>query len=753
MTPSRPAEPSSLVGPVNRNLGIFLVSVLGLFLEMLLIRWIGTEIRIFAYLQNTILIVCFLGLGLGCFTCRQEIKIQRTLIPLLCLTAILAIPFTRDFVANISTMLSSLDELVIWEYERVSGGWLVLSRMTLGLILTLLLMLLVCETFIPLGRLLGRYMDDHPRTIQAYGVNVGGSLIGIWLFALLSALHAPPVVWFAVAAGLLAVFVNAGGRRLANLAVLGAVVVTAGLADMNSDALVNTWSPYQKLTLSENNDASNWRGRYVVTVNNAAYQGIVDLSEEALRLDPPEVGRDRISQYDIPLRFKPQPKRVLIVGAGTGNDVAGALRAGAEHVTAVEIDPAIIKMGRDYHPEQPYASPRVTVVTDDARAFFETTDERFDLVIFGLLDSHTTTSMTNARLDHYVYTKESLSQARSLLTDDGVMMLTFIAQRPYIADRISTCLTEVFGRAPLIFGIPQTEIGWGGATFVTGSQDSINAALGSDQELAAQIADWQQRHPIVLPGGTEIAVDDWPYLYLEHRRIPTLHYLLGVMVLVLAFHYRKRLGVWSSAAGRPWLTRTNLHFFLLGAAFLLLEVQNISKASLVFGSTWIVNAVIISGILTMILLANLMASALPGLSQKLVGGCLIASCAVLYFVDLSQMSVLPLVGRVLVVGLLTTLPMFFAGIVFIKSFAAVERKNEALGANLLGALVGGLLESITFVIGVKALLLVVAGLYLAALATRPRQLDATLEEKDHAAEEPFGGSADAVGEEELVTLG
>ena len=58
---------------------------------------------------------------------------------------------------------------------------------------------------------------------------------------------------------------------------------------------------------------------------------------------------------------------MLIVGAGSGNDAAGALRNGVEDVVAVEIDPAIIDFGRQYHPEQPYDDPRVRVVNDDAR--------------------------------------------------------------------------------------------------------------------------------------------------------------------------------------------------------------------------------------------------------------------------------------------------------------------------------------------------------------------------------------------------
>jgi hypothetical protein len=64
--------------------------------------------------------------------------------------------------------------------------------------------------------------------------------------------------------------------------------------------------------------------------------------------------------------------------------------------------------------------------------------------------------------------------------------------------------------------------------------------------------------------------------------------------------------------------------------------------------------------------------------------------------------------------------MLFSGVIFIHSFAKVEEKDIALGANLIGALVGGMLQTITFVIGIKALLLIVAGLYALALVMRPR---------------------------------
>ena len=88
--------------------------------------------------------------------------------------------------------------------------------------------------------------------------------------------------------------------------------------------------------------------------------------------------------------------------------------------------------------------------------------ERFDVISFGLLDSHTTTSMTNARLDHYVYTRESLELARSLLADGGIVVLSFFeAQKPFIADRMARTLREVFGQEPICFRIPGISIRMG----------------------------------------------------------------------------------------------------------------------------------------------------------------------------------------------------------------------------------------------------------------------------------------------------
>ena len=67
-------------------------------------------------------------------------------------------------------------------------------------------------------------------------------------------------------------------------------------------------------------------------------------------------------------------------------------------MTAVEIDPTILYLGRRLHPERVYADPRTKAVVNDARTFIRQTSERFDTIIYGLLDSHTNLgAMTNVR--------------------------------------------------------------------------------------------------------------------------------------------------------------------------------------------------------------------------------------------------------------------------------------------------------------------------------------------------------------------
>jgi len=716
-TASTPFTDSDLNIP-NQTWGIFFISVLGLFLELLFIRWIGTEIRIFAYLQNTILVVCFLGLGLGMFTASKPIVLKQSLIPLTFLLALMAIPITRSALGSTSDLLSVLSDLVIWYNAVTSDTKTATLFIVMGLALTYFILALIVDIFVPLGRIIGRLMNAHSNPIWAYSVNIFGSILGTWLFVLLSFFYQPPFSWFLIAGTFIAVFIVWSNKsKGVNLALLGIIVILAWFSGQTSDAINTVWSPYQKLVLREAQD--NEIGEYIIDVNNVGYQGMIDLSDRNIAANPEIYAPEQkgLSQYDIPYLLHPNPSTALIVGAGSGNDAAGALRNNIEKVTAVEIDPAIIAMGRELHPEKPYSSPNVQVVNDDARSFFATTNDKYDVISFGLLDSHTTTAMTNARLDHYVYTRESIVQAKSKLAEGGIMVLTFETQKSFIADRIETVLEDVFGQPPLVFIIPGNSYGWGGAMFITGDMQNIQRQFNENPRLNAYITQLQEKYPLNLPNSTKVITDDWPYVYLASPKIPTLYYLLiGLMALLFYRSSRK----WQANINVSFSNRAFWHFFFLGSAFLLLEVQNISKASVVLGNTWQVNAVIISSILGMALLANWIAYKFPKLPLAPVYLLLIGTALSLYFIDLAKFGFLPYPTKAVIVGSLTSLPMLFSGIVFVRSFAVAQEKSNALGANLIGALVGALLQSITFIIGIKALLLIVAGFYLLSLFTLPR---------------------------------
>src|SRR4030095_7585409 len=184
----------------------------------------------------------------------------------------------------------------------------------------------------------------------------------------------------------------------------------------------------------------------------AYYQKVFNLSESNRGHESEEDSYVR-AYYEFPFNFKTKPERVAIVGAGSGNDVAAALRMGASHVDAIEIDPAIAFMGKHVHPEHPYAEPRVTLHINDARNFFRTARQQYDLIIYGVLDSHTAIShASNLRVDSYVYTREGITEAFNLLKPDGVMSIAFALPNESLGFKLSHILQGMPGAGKPLAG-------------------------------------------------------------------------------------------------------------------------------------------------------------------------------------------------------------------------------------------------------------------------------------------------------------
>jgi hypothetical protein len=182
--------------------------------------------------------------------------------------------------------------------------------------------------------------------------------------------------------------------------------------------------------------------------------------------------------------------------------------------------------------------------------------------------------------------------------------------------------------------------------------------------------------------------------------------LISAALVILGWIFLRELGTASQSF--------NLQFFFLGAGFLLLEAQIVSKMALLFGTTWAVNAIVIGILMLIIVGSNLLVAYFPSLPSGVGYVGIFMSIALSYLIPLEKFFFQSFGMKLIAASFVLCLPIFFAGIVFIRSFAIAGFRSNTLGSNLLGALVGGLLESLSYWTGIRALLILAAILYLAS---------------------------------------
>lgn len=686
---------------------LFLASALSLFIELLFIRWVGSELVVFSFYRNLALIGAFLGLGVGFATYRNKQGapwFEKFYLPLMAIVALIVVAIGRT--PQIGALLSFNPNTQEMVWSQAITTTLPHTRLLIALFYAALLGIfaLITVVFIPLGELVAsRFAAFAP--LQGYTINVLGSLVGIVIYTVVSFLGWPPAAWFLVAAlGTLYFLPRAPWLRLASGAALAAVPILLTAA-WPTGAQRTLWSPYYRIDVNEQytGGSPGFQFGYDLSVNQSYHQYILNLGPEFVKEHYAQAASyfdSHLAEYNAPFEAAPSLDRVLIVGAGTGNDVAAALRAGAGHVTAVEIDPEIFRLGEELHAEHPYADPaRVTQVTDDARSFFRRDRGKYDAVVFGLLDSHTLLgTVSSVRIDNFVYTRESLAEARELLTPKGVLSLSFAVPpgREWIGERLYRGLTDVFGHPPLVFiaGEPVT-------MFVI-ARDPLPATVIDDPQVRP--ATGYTYHPEIAP-----ATDDWPYLYLEQPVIPDTYLVILAGVIVLSLLLVR--------GALPDFRQFNAHLFLMGAAFFMLETKSTTEMALLFGSTWIVNAVVIGAILLMIVLANVVVIRFRLSDERPFYALLGLSLLFNYLVPVGDFLGLEFVLRISLASVALAIPLFFAGMIFAISFSKVKSIESALGSNLIGSVLGGILEYSSLIYGVRFLYLVALALYaLSALA-------------------------------------
>jgi spermidine synthase len=679
---------------------LVLASFLTLFAELALIRWIGTEVRVFAYVKNLALLVCFLGFGAGCALARRPVRWWTSVMALLSLIVAVRWPWHGEHIfESLSSSLGASQEFAIWATDTVRN-W---PNFVIAAFLTATLLFLITCIFIPLGQIVSRELELAERPLRGYSWNLAASLAGILGFFVVSWLALSPGVWMAV------IFIGMGllqdkarrGMLFAALAIPSAFL----LHDIATPMQFTSWTPYQMITVIKSTFPDGEFKQAQVQVNHTGYQLMANLSPAFLERHPTllKEAPDE-NPYNLPFSFAAQLPRVLIVGSGTGNDVAAAVRHNSASVDAVEIDPIILALGKS-HPEHPYSAPQVSIHVTDARAFMKRTSGPYDLILFGLLDSHTELSdYSNMRIDNFVYTKESFLEAKKLLASDGVLFVKFEVPRPWLGQRLREMLAEAFGKQPVVFRALSSYTA-GAHCFAISPTGRVEEKLASDPRLSQFVA--SHRPSFLDSPPAAITTDDWPYLYQQGRWMPGIFISVGVLVLLLGAGL-----YWQIPEARQRVP--SLFFFSMGAGFLLLETQVVSRLALYFGTTWQVNGIVIGALLIALLLANAVIEkqARPLPPRWYVIG-LVAGLLLAYFVPFRRIP-----GSAAFVGCVAAgifaIPVFFAGLLFATEFQATDSPSAALGANMLGAVAGGLLENLSLVIGIRALLLLTIGLYILA---------------------------------------
>jgi len=635
------------------------LSFLMLFVELALIRWTGSNILYLSYFSNFILLASFLGIGLGFLRSNA----RRDLFPFAAIGLLALVAFVRIFPVEIDR---SGTELIFFGALGTQSGlppWLTLPALFLG----------VAAVMALIGEGVARTFRRFP-PLDAYRLDILGSLAGIMAFSVLSFLGAPPLAWGAVVAVALALLVD----RRNHIWQLPVLAIMLTLLGIESAVPTDSWSPYYKIRLITQSS-----GAVTLLVNGIPHQ----------TMEPAARRLDTVTLYGLVYqRTRSTPKNLLIVGAGTGVDVAVALREGVQHVDAVEIDPRIHAIGVQQNPDHAFQDPRVTSYVNDGRAFLEQTTRRYDLILFALPDSLTLVAgQSSLRLESYLFTTEAMQAAQAHLKPGGAFGEYNYYREDWLVDRLAGTLRQVYGHSPCLDS--------------TGHFGRLALLMASASPAALQCPSAWKPVSAIVPAP---ATDDYPFLYLQDRTIPGF-YLLTLSLILLAALLLVRV-----TAGRLQTMGRYFDLFCMGAAFLLLETKNVVQFALLFGTTWFVNSLVFLGILVAVYLAIEVARRIDlGPSWRLYAALLLA-LALAWVVQPDPLLRLSVVPRFVVATTVAFVPVFLANLVFAKRFRDVAASNVAFGANLLGAMVGGALEYLSLITGYRALLILVAALYAAA---------------------------------------
>ena len=571
----RPTERGlSLANSLDRfdrsHVDLFTISFLSLFLELACIRWFGSTVVFLTFFTNLVLMACFLGISVGCLAARSRRDIIVTVIPLAFCTMSLAFGLLWSYVRFGDVMIdvgsqASPEQIYLGTEFRAHD----LSAFVVPLeVIAGVFFVLISLIFIGVGQTMGRAFNAIANPVEAYTINLIGSLAGIAGFGVASYLRTPPSVWFSLIAALVVYFIKRPSQRwvaaAASVLLVAGLVLTTDLPDLGKgNGGFTIWSPYYKIHFEP--------GTRALFVNNIQHQVMVDITKDRPFYRVPYLMNRAAGRPDF--------DDVLIIGAGSGNDVATALAEGVKHVDAVEIDPALDEIGRRYHPNYHGGDPRVSTHIDDGRSFMRSTRRKYDLIVYALVDSLVLHSgYSSIRLESFLFTEQAFRDLKEHLKPGGVLVIYNYYRQGWVVGRLAKLQKLVFGTEPVVLSLPHqaaitaTENQGNRLTFlIAGSEPSpaieaIRAKLRENQffwlhrrptanglvnayrptlpyKAGPRPTQWYKLGPaqVETEGIGRYPTDDYPFLYLRDAGIPSLNlrgmFIVGVLSLAVLFAF------------------------------------------------------------------------------------------------------------------------------------------------------------------------------------------------------------------------
>ena len=765
--------------PGSAKLHLFLVSGLVLFLELACIRWFPAHVLYLTFFTNAVLLATFVGMSIGCLLANRPTRLL-TKTPMMLALALGAGLTAEGLKSRIDRYVNvgeqTNPEVVFYGAESFAQKKLefaVPAEVLFGIYFVF-----IAAALIGPGQEMGRAFNAVPGRLGAYSANLLGSLAGIALFTVGSALQLPPLVWFTVIAGGMCYLLRNESKSVMTSAILFSLIAlaivtrTSGLlpppfaaVTEKGNRVTQVWSPYYRIDYSE-------ADRFINTnqIGHQLIQPTDGAAAEPYAL--PYLFQRDVKGDDGKPAWAPF-KRVLVIGAGSGNDIARALQwLGPDaKIDAVDIDPVIQQIGFDLHPDKPYQDPRIHRVINDGRNFLRRADDAtYDLVVFALIDSLVLQSgYSNLRLESYLYTQESFADVRRVLKPTGVCALYNYFRQGWISARLRDGLRHAFGTSPVLFTNPPRDhvqadledkgfaIFFAGSNEVVGPLKAAFARTGNTYwypwavpiktDSPARFSGANDPPPALIPSedpkmaatlggdavkpswvrfriaevdevpGLKPATDDWPFLYTRKPMVPT-HNITGMVLMVLLS--LALYGTSALAAGPAPATTTAsaadggliLRSFFLGAGFMLIETKAVVHMALLFGSTWTVNTVVFAAVLLMSLAGSVLAYFVKPKNLLPYYVLLFASLALNIAVPPETFLGMAPAVQVTLSCLLAFAPVAVAGVIFAGSFARTSSPDRMFGANVAGALVGGLAENASMLIGFRWLGLVAVAFYL-----------------------------------------